>query len=256
MQTPQRPRLAMGVRVLRHGPDQWQVGLDPRRRLRLPDTPDVRRTLRGLREAEQVPAGDPVVTALAAHGLLHRDPDPAPSPPRVLVRRFGVGTVPDAETPLTQAGLEPATDGPVRAALLVGFGEPARGLTDRWLSEGLTHLVVRLGAEEAVVGPLVVPGEGACLRCLDAHRTDEDPRWPQLVHRQAELDAVERRDGLHDRAEPLLATLALAWAARDLDTHLAGRPAGTRSATLRVPRDLGGVELTSWHQHPECACTW
>lgn len=261
MQIPTHPRLGVGVRVLRHGADQWQVGLEPEHRLRLPDTPEVRRTLSGLREAAPAAQSDAVVlSALAAHGLLHHDETPA-AVGRVVVRCFGVGEIPDPSVPLAQAGLTPVVDtdepdeGPA-AALLVGFGEPVRALTDRWLLHGLPHLVVRLRADEALVGPLVVPGDGACLRCLDAHRTEDDPRWPQLVHRQAELDATPRRDGLGERADPVLAALALAWAARDLTSHLAGRAVSTRSATLRVPRDLGDLELVSWHQHPDCSCTW
>lgn len=254
----QRPRLGLGVRVLRHGPEQWQVGLEPQRRVRLPDTAAVRRTLAGLGQAALVTGADPaVLAALDAHGLLHVEGRArGATRPRVLVRAFGAGEVPDPRPLLDQAGLAADGDARADAALLVGFGEPLRDLTDDWVHDGLAHLVVRLHPEEAVVGPLVVPGDGPCLRCLDAHRAADDPRWPQLVHRHAELDAEPRRDGLTDRADPLLAGLALAWAARDLATHLAGGTPGTRRATLRLPPDLGDVELVSWLQHPDCACTW
>ena len=35
------------------------------------------------------------------------------------------------------------------------------------------------------IGPFVVPGETACLRCVDAHCTDADPSWPLLVRQYA-----------------------------------------------------------------------
>ena len=246
------------MRVLRHGADQWQVGLEPGRRLRLPDSPDVRRTLSALRRADQACESDPdVLAALAERGLLHDETTADDAARRVLVQCFGHGEIPDPGAVLERAGLIPVDGSPGGApALLVGFGEPDRFLLDAWLCQGVDHLVVRLHPAEAVVGPLVVPGQGACLRCLDAHRTDEDPRWPQLVHQHAELDGRGRLDGLLDRADPVLADLALAWASRDLSSHLAGLVAPTRSATLRIPRDLGDLELVAWHQHPECVCTW
>ncbi len=40
---------------------------------------------------------------------------------------------------------------------------------------GLPHLMVRLTEGDAVVGPFVVPGRTACLRCLDAHHADGRP---------------------------------------------------------------------------------
>lgn len=262
MQIARRPRLGLGVRVLRHGADQWQVGLGPERRVRLPDSPDVRRTLSALRRAALACDSDAGVLArLADHRLLHDDAPTDDDGRRVLVHRFGHGEVPDPSVALERAGLRPvatsqAAEGAMALALLVGFGEPARSLVDGWLREAVPHLVVRLHPTEAVVGPLVVPGHGACLRCLDAYRTDEDPRWPQLVHQHAALDERGRLDGLVDRADPVLGDLALAWAARDLSSHLAGLPVPTRSATLHIPRDLGDLELVAWHQHPECVCTW
>ncbi|GGF41531.1 hypothetical protein GCM10011519_14180 [Marmoricola endophyticus] len=234
------------MRVLRHGPDQWQVGLEPQRRLRLPDTDEVRRTLAGLADAAlAVDTDDPVLTALASHGLLHHDAVGSSEGRRVQVRRFGAGWVPDPVPLLEQTGLLPRPDGEdADAALLVGFGEPARELTDPWVYAGLPHLVVRLHATEAVVGPLVVPGAGACLRCLDAYRTVDDPRWPQLVHRHAELDEQVRRDGLTDRADPVLG--AGAGLGGPGPRHSSGRtggrdPVGDPAAAARPRRGGAGL---------------
>ncbi len=53
------------------------------------------------------------------------------------------------------------------------------------LPEG-PHLVVGVCETGGAVGPLVVPGRSACLRCLDLSRTDRDPAWPVV---QAQLRA-------------------------------------------------------------------
>ena len=49
------------------------------------------------------------------------------------------------------------------------------------VAAGTAHLSVVVREADIVVGPLVVPGDGPCLRCLDLHRTDADPAWPTLA---------------------------------------------------------------------------
>ena len=48
---------------------------------------------------------------------------------------------------------------------------PGRGRTCRWSCRAI-------GCSS---GPLVTPGRGPCLRCLDLHRCDRDPAWPALL---------------------------------------------------------------------------
>src|SRR5258708_24971775 len=43
------------------------------------------------------------------------------------------------------------------------------------------HLVASASEAIGVVGPLVIPGRTACLRCLDLFRTDRDPAWPLIL---------------------------------------------------------------------------
>jgi hypothetical protein len=56
--------------------------------------------------------------------------------------------------------------------------------------------------------------------------------------------------------DPALGTVAAAWACRDLLTQLDGGSPTTRSATLSLDADLGGLERREWQRHPECACSW
>ncbi|NUR06735.1 MAG: hypothetical protein HOQ45_06990, partial [Nocardioidaceae bacterium] len=56
--------------------------------------------------------------------------------------------------------------------------------------------------------------------------------------------------------DPLLAALALAWAARDLATYVDGRRPATWSATVTLQPDLSEIETRSWLRHPGCCCTW
>ena len=45
----------------------------------------------------------------------------------------------------------------------------------------MPHLAVTASEAIGVVGPLVVPGSTACLRCLDFFRAGSDPAWPLIL---------------------------------------------------------------------------
>jgi bacteriocin biosynthesis cyclodehydratase domain-containing protein len=143
-----------------------------------------------------------------------------------------------------------------RLGLLVCVGEPAREELDGWMRAGLPHLLLRLVEGHAVVGPFVLPGETACLRCLDAHHTDVDPCWPLLVAQYASAVARDREDSVPEPVDPLLAALAAAWAAREVVSHVEGRRVSTTSATIRLDPHLTALETRAWPRHPECGCSW
>ncbi|MGZ4444134.1 MAG: TOMM precursor leader peptide-binding protein [Nocardioidaceae bacterium] len=280
-----RPILTPGTHVLRRGPHEVQLGLDPRHAVVLPDTEDVRASLRGLGSGTPADPDDPLLPVLAGHRLVvERGTAQAPRAPyaqAALARRLGDGAAQARElraaarvlttgfghpagTGLTTelgdllagAGVGTGPEPPYGVAALVGVGEPARELLDGWLRGGVPHVLVRLSEGDAVVGPFVLPGQTACLRCVDAHRTDTDPAWPLLVAQYAAASARDRADGTAEPVDPLLARLALAWAARDLATFVEGGRPSTWSATVTLGPDLGSVETRCWLRHPECGCTW
>ncbi len=138
----------------------------------------------------------------------------------------------------------------------VGVGEPDRALLDPWLQGGLPHVVVRLTEGRVLLGPFVDPGRTACLRCLDAHRTDEDPDWPLLVQQYADRLGRGRADGVPEPVDPSLAALAVGWALRDVATFVEGRRPTTWSTTLLFSPRLEELRTVPWLRHPECGCSW
>lgn len=159
---------------------------------------------------------------------------------------------------LVQAGLKVATprSRSPRVVALLGVGEPSRETADGWVRTATPYLVVRLTEGNALLGPFVVPGETACLRCIDAHRTDTDSSWPLLVEQYARACRHDRADGSTEPVDPLLAALATAWAARDLATFLEGGRPATWSTTVRIDARVGDIETLSWPRHPHCGCCW
>jgi len=179
-----------------------------------------------------------------------------------LLREGGVqARRPTAHTSRAQAAravqpVPPSKDGPREVAALVGVGEPRRELLDEWMRVGAPHVLVRLSEGSTTVGPFVVPGQTACLRCIDAHHTDADQAWPLLVAQYAALSGNERVDGVPEPVDSLIASVALAWAARDLTSYAEGRRPSTWSTTIRFDPHLACLEARRWLRHPECGCAW
>jgi hypothetical protein len=276
-----RPVLRPGLRVFRRDDTHLQVGIEEPRVV-VPDDEGVRRLLRELESGDGLASLTPaaglafgrlvqaglvvdraelttaarasrrVATAavFAAHGpgAIERleararcrvDVD-APDPWRTtVVERLG------------SAGLLVAdlAHGLATVTLLVTHGEPVRSRVDGLVREDRPHLLVSLLPERVRLGPFVVPGTTACLRCLDAHLAEQDPR------RGLVLEQLEDRDDPPAPCDPVLAHAGLALAARELTTYAEGDRPATWSTTLTLGADLT-MPRREWTRHPHCGCSW
>lgn len=243
-------RLRPGLHVVRRDDRQLQIGVDPPWRLVVPDEPTVRDVLTALgagRPARPASAAARrVLRQLAAADMLApvgpTGPGPAPRGVRI------TGTEPlttEAARLVTAAGV--AVDPEGELALVICDGEPSRDLVDEHVRDGRPHLVVAADPAGYLVGPFVVPGTTACLRCVDAHRSEADPRRPIVVAQLVGLRLAPR--------DPALDALAVAWAVRDLLNVAEGRTPVSWSASIRLGADLD-PQRTSWTRHLHCGCAW
>lgn len=185
-------------------------------------------------------------------------PTGAPEAATVAATLAGLLTAAGARPHVADPGTPAARGGEDAAGLgvLVAVGEPAREELDPWLRAGTPHLVLRLVEGHVTVGPFVRPGESACLRCVDAHHTDVDPAWPLLVAQHARAAARPREDRVPEPVDSALATLAAAWAAREIVTASEGGRPATTGATIRLDPLLTALETQHWPLHPGCGCSW
>ena len=161
------------------------------------------------------------------------------------------------EAHLVPRGQRPGEPGETAlTGLLVAVGEPPREVVDDWMRTATPHLLLRLAEGHALVGPFVLPGETACLRCMDAHMTDVDPAWPLLVTQYASAVTRVREDTMPEPVDALLAALACAWVAREIVSHAEGGSPATTSTTVSLDPRLTALETHCWPRHPECGCTW
>lgn len=122
--------------------------------------------------------------------------------------------------------------------------------TDDVIRTATAHMLVTVVETTGFVGPLVVPGESPCLRCVDLHRTDRDPGWPLVV------DQYSHRPPPSPACDIALATTVAGLAASQIVAHLDGFPVTTVGGTIEISLPAGLPRRRTWHPHPACGCTW
>ncbi len=265
--------LRPGIPVVRRDADTLQVGLHPPLAALVPDAPEVRALLDALRggrpPGELPPVAARSLDTLLAAGLAY-SAVPGPDPPEITTaqaqfgadgvrrvvgrarHRIGIRAADPSRAVvadlLALAGLAADETAPA-VWLVVTAGPVARESIDPLVRAGAPHLLVSGNAGSRRIGPFVEPGRTACLRCVDAHEAEVDPRRPFLVEQ-----AAMASDG-GEPVDPVLDRLALAWAVRDLCRYLEGDEPSTWSTTV----DLGPTDppqLVRWLRHPHCGCAW
>ena len=119
-----------------------------------------------------------------------------------------------------------------------------------WLRRDVPHLPVVYSDSGVVIGPLVEPGRGPCLTCVELHHRDRDPAWPAIASQ------------LLDRTSPaehgVLTAEAATASVRRLLPRLGLEPAGPGTTpagiALRIDRATGVRTEQLVGRHPQCTC--
>ncbi|MHB1595653.1 MAG: hypothetical protein ACYCO9_17320 [Streptosporangiaceae bacterium] len=200
---------------------------------------------------------------LAAASLAYRDTDGGA---RTLARRSAAvielagdrRITGEAERILRAAGLSRVRPysggwsgaGPTLVIVAGWLGARERDVCGQCVAEGVPHLAAT--AREAIgeVGPLVLPGESACLRCLDHARAGRDPAWPLI------LSQICARRPDPPACDAVLVAAVAAQAAAQALLAIDQGPAASAAVngTLElVPPDFRW-RRRSWPPHPDCTC--
>jgi len=130
------------------------------------------------------------------------------------------------------------------------LGEPRREVSDTLVRDDLAHLWLAVLAGSVRIGPYVEPGRTTCLRCLDAHLGDVDPRRATVL-----LQLEDACPGLDVAPDPSLVQIGVAWAVHDVVRRLDGQPPSLTSATVTIT-DALQITRHDWLRHPHCGCAW
>lgn len=162
-------------------------------------------------------------------------------------------TLPASEAPDGEQRRPPPT---LTVLVDQGVADPVRH--HRLTETDQPHLSVVAREASVLVGPLVLPGCTACLHCLDLHRTDLDPLWPQVA---TQLSARGLARGLFGTdgvgrvgPETSVAAAAAALAAAAVLAYVDGRPTELTGASLEVALPGVTVGRRAWSPHTGCGC--
>jgi len=119
------------------------------------------------------------------------------------------------------------------------------------VADHIAHLAASASEAIGVVGPLVVPGQSACLSCLDLARTDRDPAWPVI------LAQIADRDPRPAACDAALATTVAAQATTQALAFIdqAAPATAVTNGTLELVLPGWQWRRRSWLPHRECRCS-
>jgi hypothetical protein len=235
------------------GRDELQIGWDSPRLILRGVTPAVVAALRLLdgrhTEADlaQSLGADRIrwlLQALDEGNALGDGPAPPADWPRVHVAGGGVLAAAVADR-LTGLGVVLGADKPDLVVLAGPAAEADRVAIDRLAAAGQPHLVARTGFGRAVLGPFVLPGVTACLRCHDLGRRDVDPAWPLMVFQLAQAVGPP---------EPPLIDWLAAHAALEVAVWRSGRLPRTASAAVVYETTAMDARWEAWPIRADCGC--
>lgn len=129
------------------------------------------------------------------------------------------------------------------AVILVGHHTVAVEATAPWQRAGVVHLPVTCDGQTSVVGPLIIPGRGACWRCHALSARDFEAVGALAPGHYA-LDAVALPTGG-------LGVLTAAVAASVVLSALAGAT-GLAGVSTELEVDGPSVTHRHWGRHPMC----
>lgn len=115
----------------------------------------------------------------------------------------------------------------------------------RWLRRDIPHCAVIFGDETVRIGPIIRPGTGACLYCLERQHTDSDSAWPAMASQ-----LWRRRSGLESS---LLAQEVATAVTRLVLAHRVVQPVES-ATTLEIDARTGERMLRETRNHPDCGC--
>ena len=138
------------------------------------------------------------------------------------------------------------TEADPELAVVIGHYALEPGRHGRWLRRDIPHLPVVFSDSEVRVGPLIEPGSGPCLYCLELTHIDQDPAWPaiacQLLAREAQTETTRISIDLAARVAGLV------------QDRLSSGRSELSATSLVIDARTGMVRRRAHRPHERCGC--
>lgn len=199
---------------------------------------DVAKLLQAIRPALRQEARSGPRRRVAIDGDGHGDTS------RLLAYLLSLENIDTIEFPSTD-GIEPETVCVDAAVIIARFAvTPARH--GAWLRRDIPHLPIVFGDRVIRIGPLVEPGIGPCLHCVELARDDCDAAWPAMATQLVTKSAA---------AETALGSMdAVVRVGRMLRDWLRTGNAASAATSIHLDAATGEVSVQQHDWHDRCGC--
>ena len=127
--------------------------------------------------------------------------------------------------------------------------EPKRYST--WLNRDVPHIVVTFDAQEVSISPMILPGQTACLFCLEIQRTQQNAQWPVIASQ-----LISSNKKFDDSASQLFAAgIVIQKILSRLDKVSGFEVASENHTGYRLNLKSGEVVEFRWPKQSGCQCS-
>ena len=119
-----------------------------------------------------------------------------------------------------------------------------------WMNNDIPHIAVTFDADGVSVSPMIIPGQSACLFCLEKMRTVKDENWPVIA---TQLIASNKR--FDDAASQLFAAGIVVQKILARADRVAGFELTEENLSgFNLELKTGKVTEYNWPQQSQCEC--
>lgn len=153
------------------------------------------------------------------------------------------------ELSLFPIGTSSKTEGGTKP-LMVAVGTVSADQIQQWMSQGTPHLIIGNPESESIeIGPIVIPSQSPCARCIAMTREDQNPQWKEIALQKALIPSAEVPVAVAHHVAGIAALELLHF----IDEGLS--PLIGASSRINFHGPLTSV-MQTFARHPACGCNW
>jgi hypothetical protein len=119
-----------------------------------------------------------------------------------------------------------------------------------WVNRDIPHVLITFETDKVSVSPMIIPGQTACLFCLEKMRTDNDEKWPVIA---TQLISSSKR--FDDSASSYFAAgVVIQKILARLDRVSGFELAQENLIGFNLELKSGLVTQLTWPKHADCGC--
>lgn len=134
--------------------------------------------------------------------------------------------------------------------IMVAVGNTPAHQLQKWMSEGVPYLLIDLPESASIsLGPIVIPGQSPCARCIALTREDQNPAWREISMQKLLQPGRE--------VPVAIAHHVAGFAALELLRFIDEGQSQLIGSSVRIDFHQPTMSVQqSFTRHPACGCNW